>query len=58
MKEFCSGVNKSGASSEGILQWSEGNWGRRVKEFCSGVNESGVSSEGTLQWSERIWGIE
>ena len=27
--------------SEGILQWSEGIWGRREKEFCSGVNESG-----------------
>ena len=23
MKEFCSGVKVSGASSEGILQWSE-----------------------------------
>ena len=23
VKEFCSGVNKSGASSEGILKWSE-----------------------------------
>ena len=37
-----------------MLQWSEGNWGRRVKEFCSGVNESGASSEGILQWSERM----
>ena len=27
-----------------MLQWSEGNWGRRVKECCSGVKEccSGV----------------
>ena len=39
-----------------MLQWSEGNWGRRVKECCSGVKESGASSEGMLQWSEGNWG--
>ena len=27
--------------SEGMLQWSEGNWGRGVKGCCSGVKETG-----------------
>ena len=32
---------KLGAWSEGMLQWSEGNWGRRVKGCCSGGKETG-----------------
>ena len=44
--------------SEGILQWSEGIWGRRVKEFCSEGNWgrrvkeccSGVKETGGVEW--------